>query len=182
MSIKSCGIDHAWCKKCKPDVNLAWLRNRNRTQTVETREKISAALKGRKITLTEDQLARRHSLSWTDASRSGLLRSNKVRRIALGQRWESGEISASDPSGWISSWARWYIRQLHGSPACWKCGWIEVHSVHGGIPTQIEHIDGNAQNNQFSNISLLCPNCHSLTPTWGGLNRGNGRKGRYIKD
>jgi hypothetical protein len=25
----------------------------------------------------------------------------------------------------------------------------------------------------------LCPNCHSLTPTYGFLNKGNGRKKRY---
>jgi hypothetical protein len=29
-------------------------------------------------------------------------------------------------------------------------------------------------------LEILCPNCHSLTPTYGGLNRGKGRKLRRL--
>ena len=29
------------------------------------------------------------------------------------------------------------------------------------------------------NLELLCPSCHSLTPSYGGRNKGNGRKTRY---
>ena len=32
----------------------------------------------------------------------------------------------------------------------------------------LPHIDGN---NEESNLQLLCPNCHSLTPTFGALNK-----------
>jgi predicted HNH restriction endonuclease len=39
----------------------------------------------------------------------------------------------------------------------------------------LEHIDGNAYNNSESNLSLLCPNCHSQTPTYKAKNKGNGR-------
>ena len=46
------------------------------------------------------------------------------------------------------------------------------------IPLEIEHIDGNYLNNSESNLTLLCPNCHSLTATYKGANRGNGRKDR----
>lgn len=34
------------------------------------------------------------------------------------------------------------------------------------IKLELEHIDGNHQNNQIENLTLLCPNCHSLTPSW----------------
>ena len=40
---------------------------------------------------------------------------------------------------------------------------------------ELEHIDGNAYNNSESNLSLLCPNCHSQTPTYKAKNKGNGR-------
>lgn len=32
------------------------------------------------------------------------------------------------------------------------------------IPLELHHIDGNRYNNDFGNLQLLCPNCHSLTP------------------
>ena len=35
---------------------------------------------------------------------------------------------------------------------------------------------GNFENNSETNLTLLCPNCHSLTPTYKGANKGNGRK------
>lgn len=34
------------------------------------------------------------------------------------------------------------------------------------IPLEVDHIDGNHSNNNLSNLRLLCPNCHSLTPTF----------------
>jgi hypothetical protein len=61
---------------------------------------------------------------------------------------------------------------------CSKCGWAERNPVTGKVPIEIEHIDGNWENNALSNLSLLCPNCHSLTPTFRGLNRGRGRAHR----
>lgn len=50
------------------------------------------------------------------------------------------------------------------------------------IVLEVEHIDGDSQNNKEENLTLLCPNCHSQTPTWKSKNKGNGRfkrKQRY---
>jgi hypothetical protein len=41
------------------------------------------------------------------------------------------------------------------------------------IPLELEHIDGNHNNNERDNLKALCPNCHSLTPTWRGRNKKN---------
>ena len=61
---------------------------------------------------------------------------------------------------------------------CARCGFAEWQGQP--IPLELEHKDGDASNNDPSNLEVLCPNCHGLTPTWKGRNRGNGRKSRGI--
>jgi hypothetical protein len=41
------------------------------------------------------------------------------------------------------------------------------------IPLELEHIDGNHQNNNLDNLTILCPNCHSFTSTYRGRNKGS---------
>ena len=61
---------------------------------------------------------------------------------------------------------------------CSNCGWNEINIYTNNIPLEVEHIDGNSKNNKEENLTLLCPNCHSLTETYKGANRGNGRYNR----
>jgi len=61
---------------------------------------------------------------------------------------------------------------------CEECGWDKINPSTGNCPIEIEHIDGNSENNSLNNLKLLCPNCHSLTPTYKNLNKGNGRYSR----
>jgi hypothetical protein len=58
---------------------------------------------------------------------------------------------------------------------CSRCGWSERHPTTGRVPVEVEHIDGDWRNNRVKNLTLLCPNCHALTQTFRGLNRGRGR-------
>jgi 5-methylcytosine-specific restriction endonuclease McrA len=76
-----------------------------------------------------------------------------------------------------SSFIRRYLIQKFGE-RCSRCGWAERHPITGNIPVELEHIDGDWQNNQADNLTLLCPNCHSLTATYRALNRGKGRAHR----
>src|ERR1700727_797880 len=55
---------------------------------------------------------------------------------------------------------------------CQRCGWQERNPSTGQVPLEIEHIDGDWQNNLPANVLVLCPNCHALTPTFRALNRG----------
>jgi hypothetical protein len=64
---------------------------------------------------------------------------------------------------------------------CSQCGWAERNPVTGKVPITIDHIDGDWNNNREENLRLLCPNCHSLTPTYQALNWGKGRPWRYKK-
>ena len=46
------------------------------------------------------------------------------------------------------------------------------------ITLELDHVDGHHENNDWTNLRLLCPNCHSQTPTYKAKNKGNGRKNR----
>jgi len=68
---------------------------------------------------------------------------------------------------------------------CCVCGWDKKHPITGIAPLEIDHIDGNSENNVENNLRLICPNCHALTPFYKNMNRGKGRKWRmnkYIKN
>jgi 5-methylcytosine-specific restriction endonuclease McrA len=40
------------------------------------------------------------------------------------------------------------------------------------IPLELDHVDGDRNDNRLENLRLLCPNCHALTPTYRGRNIG----------
>lgn len=70
------------------------------------------------------------------------------------------------------------ILEQHG--ACNNCKLSEW--LGNEIPLELEHIDGNHHNNERSNLEALCPNCHSLTPTWRGRNKSNNINRGRISD
>jgi len=50
------------------------------------------------------------------------------------------------------------------------------------ITLELEHRDGNTNNNDRSNLELLCPNCHSLTHTWRGRNKSKSNSRKRVSD
>jgi len=50
------------------------------------------------------------------------------------------------------------------------------------IPLEMDHIDGNSDNNTEENLNLVCPNCHALSPHSKGNNRGHGRTRQKTKN
>ncbi len=77
----------------------------------------------------------------------------------------------------ISLHLKRYLMQKYGEH-CSLCKWNKKHQKTGVVPLEIDHIDGDASNNNEGNLRLLCPNCHALTPTFRNLNKGKGRNWR----
>lgn len=97
--------------------------------------------------------------------------------------WKNGREKGSRGSYSTSSHIRKYLLEKFDNK-CSLCGWSEKNQYTGKIPLEIDHIDGNYSNNKEENLRLLCPNCHSLTSTYKGANKGHGRSGRskYYKN
>jgi hypothetical protein len=96
------------------------------------------------------------------------------------ERWKNGEESGNVSRCGISNHIRRYLFEKYNSK-CQRCDWGEVNSFTKLVPLQVHHIDGNCTNNNEDNLQLLCPNCHSLTDTYGSLNANSSRAYRRQK-
>lgn len=93
------------------------------------------------------------------------------------ERWKAGHEPGTRGNGrntGVSNHIKRYLLEKFGE-RCTLCGWDKRNPVTGRVPLNVEHKDGNPYNNAEGNLTLLCPNCHSLTPTYGALNKGKGR-------
>jgi predicted nucleic acid-binding Zn ribbon protein len=100
------------------------------------------------------------------------------------EKWIRGDINGDKGIGTVSNHIRrWLLVRAEnkcegkmddGS----RCGWSRINPRTGLVPLTIHHDGGNWENNRPENLKVLCPCCHSLTPTYGNANKGKGRIGR----
>ena len=97
------------------------------------------------------------------------------RRAARTNRWLNGLESGTDRSGGMHAFIRrWLLTEADNK--CSLCGWGKTNPYSNKVTLTIDHIDGDSMNNRRDNLIVLCYNCHTLTPTFNQLNRGNGRR------
>lgn len=54
----------------------------------------------------------------------------------------------------------------------YQCEFCGISNWKGAdLSLEIDHINGIHRDNSMSNLRLLCPNCHSQTPTYAGRNK-----------
>ena len=92
------------------------------------------------------------------------------------QKWQMGVVTGNRGvrAKNISKHLRRFLIEKHGE-RCSLCRWSKKNPITKKVPLEINHIDGNADNNNENNLQLVCPNCHSLTSTFRNLNKGKGR-------
>jgi len=78
--------------------------------------------------------------------------------------------------GTTGSWAKEYLLE-RSNRRCSECGQGEEWNGKP-LTLELDHIDGKAYNNTIENLRILCPNCHTQTPTFKNKNKGNGRHDR----
>lgn len=96
------------------------------------------------------------------------------------QRWKDGLEDGISGKYDISDRIKRYLFEKF-EYKCQKCGWNEQNPYTNKVPLQVHHVDGNCLNNKEDNLELLCPNCHSLTDTFGNLNKNSKRVYRRQK-
>lgn len=94
------------------------------------------------------------------------------------EKWKSGVVTGGKGDlqghGKVSDHVRKYLFEKYDSK-CTLCEWSETNPTTKSIPLEVEHIDGNSMNHSEENLTLLCPNCHSLTKGHS-TSKGNGRR------
>lgn len=95
--------------------------------------------------------------------------SSLVRRDSVESRLDLGADLSGSNGELLSSAKRILIGRAGNK--CSQCGWGEINPKIGRPILTIDHIDGNWKNNVVDNLVVLCYNCHSLTPTFGALNK-----------
>jgi hypothetical protein len=97
------------------------------------------------------------------------------------ETWKNGDVDGMRGKTSTSQHIRRYLFEKYNN-SCSECGWSKVNPHTQKIPLELEHVDGDYTNNKEENLKLLCPNCHSLTSTWKGANKKQGRpRAKYYR-
>jgi hypothetical protein len=69
---------------------------------------------------------------------------------------------------------------LETQKTCQECG---INPEWNGNPLsfQMDHINGDSDDNRLENLRILCPNCHTQTETWCARNKKNGKRNKYLR-
>ncbi len=89
----------------------------------------------------------------------------------MAHRWTlvKARMLSGDLEGIGRSYLRKFIEETRGN-YCEECG---QEPFWNGKPLTLEmdHISGDRSDNHPNNLRLLCPHCHTQTPTWGKKKR-----------
>lgn len=80
-----------------------------------------------------------------------------------GQAWSKGE-QLKDLSKYTNCFQLKKHLVKERGHLCEKCKLTKW--LNEDIKLEVHHEDGDRMNNEYTNLKLLCPNCHSFTDSW----------------
>ena len=95
------------------------------------------------------------------------------------ENWLAGGKAVKGKMMAMKRGVRDYLIQAANN-SCEECGWQGKHPTDGRSLLHIHHIDGDQSNSRRTNLSVLCPNCHSLTHNFGRRNKVSKRYIRFF--
>lgn len=172
------------CKKCGKEFLEDWRKDQRKpcrfcsrgcantqVHSKETKEKIRKSVNAFCYNYTDEQ---REELS---------LRAKKTNSTVLREYWEKrkSEIDKELLEADFSSLSFERLRKrvlLEQDLKCNVCGLSDWNNKP--ISLELEHKDGDNQNNARENLEGLCPNCHSQTDTFRGRNKNGGIRKKTV--
>jgi len=122
-----------------------------------------------------------NSRKWSDADKHKICLSlhkyHGTQYIVKPQKIAQHKFSDEDVFVENSSYARHHIKRriLKDKKIPYICSDCGLGNIWNDkeISLQLEHINGINDDNRLSNLTFLCPNCHSQTLTYAAKNRKN---------
>jgi predicted nucleic acid-binding Zn ribbon protein len=90
-------------------------------------------------------------------------------------KWKNKEIKGYTSNYSLKDFVRKYIL-IKNENKCEKCECNLINPFSNKSILQIHHIDNDVSNDNENNLQALCPNCHALTGSFMGLNKGNSKR------
>ena len=173
------------CKKCGKEfkqqkglINFCSLTCRNTKEvTEETKKKISEGVKSSEIYKRENGKVLEERRKKAEEMKE--LKKNDLSGYKAIKKAKQAESFMSKDFNGLGIDARRLRVLYEQNYKCQNCGLSEWLGQE--LTLEIEHKNGNHQDNNRENLIALCPNCHSLTTTWRGRNK-NGHRKEKIKD
>lgn len=166
-------------KFCSSSCSTSYNNIKRGKHKIETRVKISKKISGEdNDIITKEDIEKyknniKHCLLCGKEIYRGKYCSSECKNKYMIKQWENG-VNFVKGSTQVPSFIRKYLFDEYNCK-CQLCGWGEKNKVTDNVPLEIHHIDGDCTNNKKENLQLLCPNCHSLTETFGSLNKESKR-------
>jgi len=115
-----------------------------------------------------DRIKQVHGINTTHFTGRGHLR-NKTHTWA--SKTPDAELFIENYTGGVSSHMMKIrlIKRGIFEHKCYKCNNTEWNNLP--IPIELDHINGKHSDNRLENLTILCPNCHSQTPTHCSKNK-----------